>query len=161
MTADNSPLRWHANADPRLRNSGDTVNKHHMRVHAMGLSLCAFIGHSLVGSDLPEALRKHDLPEHVMGDWPAPLMTRYPWMKPVKWVLEWFIMRDMGLRWKLTRKEKAILHFVDKADCLIWARHCNAADTDEWRHAEAKLWDRAHKLGARVWLQERLDRGVE
>jgi 5'-deoxynucleotidase YfbR-like HD superfamily hydrolase len=159
MTADIN--RFHCHPNPALRNSGDTVAKHHARVHAMGLSLCAHIGHILVGSDLPEALRKHDLPEIIMGDWPAPLMTRYPWMKPVKWVLEWQIKRDMGLRWRLTRKEKAILHFLDKLDCQMWARHCKAADTDEWRRAESKLWARAKALGAQAWLQERLDRGVE
>jgi len=159
MTADIN--RFHCHPNPALRNSGDTVNKHHVRVHAMGLSLCAHIGHSLVGSDLPTAMLHHDDPEKIMGDWPAPLMTRYPWMKPVKWVLEWFIKRDMGLRWSLTRKEKAILHFLDKLDCQIWARHCKAAGSHEWAMAEARLWAMAHKLGARVWLQERLDRGVE
>ena len=158
---DNSPLRWHCNADPRLRNSGDTVNAHARRVQMLCHGLAAFLGHDLLRSDLLFAALHHDAAEAVVGDMPGPAKERFPALAAAYEKAELAVLIEMGLTWNLTRLESDMLHLADKLDAYLWARHCNAADSDEWRRAEAKLWDRAHKLGARVWLQDRLDRGME
>jgi hypothetical protein len=158
---DNSPLRWHANADSRLRNSGDTVAKHSQRVQTLCHSLAAFLGHDLVRSNLLRAALYHDAAEAVLGDMPSPAKERFPALAAAYEKAELAVLIEMGHTWNITRMESDILHLCDRLDAYLWARHCQAADSDEWRRAEAKLWGRAHKLGARVWLQERLDRGVE
>lgn len=154
---DNSPNRWHCHPDPALRNSGDTNDKHQARVLSLCQSLCRAIRHPLHDSDLPRACLHHDDPETVTGDWPGPLLDRYQLMRPVKWLLEWRIKRDMGLRWRLTRKEKLILHFCDKLDAQLWALHLGAANGPAWVAAEAKLFRMAKQLDAVDWLNECLD----
>jgi 5'-deoxynucleotidase YfbR-like HD superfamily hydrolase len=158
---DNSPLRWHCNSDPRLRLSGDTVAKHSQRVQMMCHSLAAHLGHDLTRSDLLFAALHHDAAEAVVGDMPGPAKERFHDLADEYASAERRVLIEMGLTWKLTRLESDMLHLADKLDAYLWARHCKAADTDEWRRAESKLWARAKALGAQAWLQERLDRGVE
>jgi hypothetical protein len=146
---DNSPRRWHCH--PILHSSGDTIALHSARVAAMCIDLAAFLRHPLHDSDLPDAALKHDNPEIIMGDWPGPLLDRYPFMRPVKWFLEWRIKRDMGLRWKLTRKEKHMLHLCDKLDQYEWGLRFGIVtyDVDRLRRIAAKI-------GAYGWLDARL-----
>ena len=159
MTADIN--RWHSNADIRLRNSGDTVAKHSQRVQTLCHSLAAFLGHDLVRSDLLREALYHDAAEAVLGDMPSPAKKRFPALAAAYEKAELAVLIEMGHTWNLTRLESDMLCLCDKLDALLWARHCNAAGTHEWAMAEARLWVMAHKLGARVWLQERLARGIE
>jgi 5'-deoxynucleotidase YfbR-like HD superfamily hydrolase len=161
MTPDNSPLRWHCHPNPLLRLSGDTVAKHARRVQIMCHGLAAWIGHDLTRSDLLFAALHHDAAEAVVGDMPGPAKERFPVLAAAYEYAESQVLKEMGLTWNLTRLESDMLCFCDKLDAYLWARHCQAADTDEWRRAESKLWARAKALGAQAWLQERLDRGME
>jgi hypothetical protein len=159
MTADIN--RWHSNPVAALRNSGDTVNAHARRVQTLCHGLAAHLGHPLIYSDLLRAALYHDAAEAVLGDMPSPAKERFPALAAAYEKAELAVLIEMGHTWNLTRLESDMLCLCDKLDALLWARHCQAADSDEWRQAEARLWVMAHKLGARVWLQERLDRGVE
>jgi hypothetical protein len=161
MTADISPRRWHNNADPRLRDSLDTIAAHQRRVCDMCRDLAARMGHVLTDSDLLHAALHHDEAERVIGDMPGPAKEAFPALAAAYAKAELAVLIEMGHTWNLTRLESDMLCFCDKLDAYLWASHCKAADSDEWRQAEARLRVMAHKLGALVWLQERLDRGVE
>jgi len=71
-------LRWHSNADPRLRLSGDTIDLHQRRVCDMCHSAAAWLRLSLIGSDLLRAALHHDEAERVLGDMPGPAKGAFP-----------------------------------------------------------------------------------
>ena len=119
--------RWHAHADPRLRNSGDTIDGHQARVCDLCLSLAACIGWPLHGSDLPRAALHHDEAERVVGDIPGPAKVRFPELAFAYAQAERVIMADRGIApFDLTIEESRILSICDALDAVQWAMKCAA-----------------------------------
>ena len=148
-------LRWHANADRRLRDSGDTIDGHQMRVVSLCVSLAASIGHPLHDSDLPLAAIKHDEAERVLGDMPGPAKYNYPALAAAYAEAEQQVLTEMGYNWTLTRKENDMLTLCDKLDAWLWARD-HGVTGGEWDCALAKLRIMAHKLDCTRWLDEQI-----
>jgi hypothetical protein len=148
-------LRWHAHADRRLRDSGDTIDGHQMRVVSLCVSLAASIGHPLHDSDLPLAAIKHDEAERVLGDMPGPAKDRFPALAAAYAKAELQVLTEMGYNWTLTRKENDMLTLCDKLDAWIWARD-HGVTGGEWDCALANLRIMAHKLDCTRWLDEQI-----
>lgn len=154
---DNSARRWHSNADPRLRDSLDTIAAHQRRVADLCHSLAARMGHPLTDSDLLRAALHHDEAEAVLGDMPGPAKERFPALAAAYAKAELQVLTEMGLTWNLTRKDADMLDLCDKLDAYTWAcKH--GASGDEWDVARAKLIRRAHAIGpqATAWLEDHL-----
>jgi 5'-deoxynucleotidase YfbR-like HD superfamily hydrolase len=160
MTPDTSPRRWHSNADPRLRDTLDTIAAHQARVATLCHSLAAAMGHALTDSDLIRAALHHDAAEAVLGDMPGPAKERFPALAAAYAKAELAVLIEMGLTWNLTRREQDMLDICDKLDAYTWARK-HGATGDEWDAARGKLHWRAHTLGpaAVAWLEGALDAG--
>lgn len=123
LTMTHTVNRWHCHADQRLRNSGDTILAHQWRVSLLCNQLAVAMGLPFERRmELVCAANEHDEAEKIMGDWPGPLMADFPWLRPVKWILERIILRRMGLSWSLSRTEADLLHLADKLDAELWAR---------------------------------------
>ena len=150
--------RWHSNPDPRLRNSGDTIDAHQRRVTDMCQSAAAWLRLPLIGSDLLRAALHHDEAERVLGDMPGPVKEAFPALTAAYAKAELSVLTDMGYTWTLTWQEAAILHLCDKLDAYEWAVRCDAADTDEWRDALDNRREEARALGMGEWLEMRLTR---
>ena len=150
--------RWHSNADPRLRNSGDTIDAHQKRVCDMCHSAAAWLRLELIGSDLLKAALHHDEAERVLGDMPGPAKARFPALAEALAQIEAQVLREMGLSWTLTDQEAAILDLCDKLDAYEWARKCGAAIGPEWDEALVKRKKQAHALGLSEWLEVQLAR---
>jgi 5'-deoxynucleotidase YfbR-like HD superfamily hydrolase len=146
-------LRWHANADRRLRDSGDTIDGHQMRVVSLCVSLAASIGHPLHDSDLPLAAIKHDEAERVLGDMPGPAKYRFPALAAAYAEVEKQVLTEMGYDWTLTDKEQDMLTLCDKLDAWVWARD-HGVTGGEWDCALANLRIMAHKLDCTRWLDD-------
>ena len=153
---DTSPLRWHANANPNLRDSFDTIDAHQRRVCSMCISLAAFIGHPLTGSELPWAARHHDEAERFLGDMPAPAKARFPMLAEQYAIAERQILAEMSLSWTLTAKEQQMLHLCDKLDAYTWARK-HGARGPEWDAAHVMLMVMADKFNAREWVKAEME----
>lgn len=151
---DNSPRRWHSNANIDLRDSLDTIAAHQARVSDLCHSLAARMGHDLTRSDLLHAALHHDAAEAVLGDMPGPAKDRFPALAAAYAKAELSVLVEMGLTWNLTRREQDMLDLCDKLDAYCWARR-HGATGDEWDAARGKLHWRAHTLGpaAVAWLE--------
>lgn len=115
-------LRWHANADDRLRNSGDTVKMHEIRVASLCMRLCAFLGMPLHASDLPRAALNHDEAESIVGDIPGPAKRRFPDLKEAYERAEAEVLAEMGIApFNLNPDEAAVLKICDRLDAILWA----------------------------------------
>lgn len=156
---DTSPRRWHANANPRLRNSLDTIDAHEQRVLALCHSLAAHMGHLLIGSDLLWAARYHDEAERVLGDMPAPAKARFPELAEAYAIAERTVLAEMGFSWTLTAKEQQMLHLCDKLDAYIFAVSCGVTG-QEWDEARALINVMSDKFNAREWVIAQMEAGV-
>ena len=145
-------IRFHASQDARLRNYGDNISMHQMRVHLWCGQICKSLGVS-VSPDLDKASKNHDQAERVLGDVPGPAKERFWYIRLAHAIAERVVLREMGLRWTLTRQERRILAFADKADAWLIACRVGAADKPEWVEAFAKLERMAEKLGT-DWLRD-------
>jgi hypothetical protein len=148
-------LRWHSNADARLRHSGDATGPHQSRVAALCAEIAAMIGHPLHNSDLIFAAHNHDAAEAVLGDIPGPAKQRFPALAAAYAKAELQVLTEMGLRWNLTAVEDVILKLADRADAWRWAAKHGCGDLPEWQSARGELFRLAHKLGddAVAWVQ--------
>jgi len=151
--------RWHANADPRLRNGGDTIDAHQQRVATLCHSLAAHMGHPLIGSDLLLAARNHDEAERVLGDMPAPAKARFPELADAYAIAEREVLLSMGLDWTLTAKEEQMLHLCDKLDAYTFAVS-RGVTGQEWDEARALINVMSDKFKAREWVQAQMEAGV-
>lgn len=154
--------RWHNQTNVALRDSLDLVADHQARVADLCHSLAARIGHKLTGSDLIHAALHHDAAEAVLGDMPAPVKDKFPKLAAAYVEAENQVLADMGLAWKLSEKEEAMLHICDKLDAYRWARQRGATGA-EWEDARRKFFIFAKEnLGSTAvdWLFEQL-RGLE
>jgi hypothetical protein len=145
-------LRFHASQDARLRNYGDTISLHQMRVRLWCGQICKSLGVE-VSLDLDKAALNHDQAERVLGDTPGPAKARFWYLRWAYAIAEWVVLREMGLSWTLTRQERRILALADKADAWLIAARVGAADDPEWVEAFAKLQRMADKLGT-DWLRD-------
>lgn len=137
--------RWHNNADPRLRDSRDTIEGHQIRVRDMCHSLAAHLSHDLYNSDLLHAARHHDEAEKVLGDMPGPAKEQFPALAAAYAIAERQILAEMGYSWRLSNYEAEMLDLCDKLDAWQWARDLGVTGV-EWDEAEIKLRRRAHAL---------------
>ena len=153
---DTSPRRWHANADPRLRDSLDTIDAHQQRVASLCHSLAAHMGHPLLGNDLLKAARYHDEAERVLGDMPAPAKARFPELAEAYAIAEQEVLRGMGLTWKLTDKEEQMLHLCDKLDAYTFAVS-RGVTGQEWDEARALINVMSDKFKAREWVAAQME----
>ena len=147
--------RWHANADPRLRDSLDTIDAHQQRVATLCHSLAAHMGHPLTESDLLLAARNHDEAERVLGDMPAPAKARFPELAEAYAIAEREVLRGMGLDWTITAKEEQMLHLCDKLDAYIFAVS-RGVTGQEWDEARALINVMSDKFKARDWVQAQM-----
>jgi hypothetical protein len=144
-------LRFHASQDARLREYGDTITAHQLRVWLCASQICKSLGIE-ISPDLDKASKNHDEAERVLGDMPGPAKERFPALAAAYAKAELQVLTEMGLTWSLTRQEADILQLADKADAWLIAARVGAADESEWLEAFAKLQRMADKLGARAWL---------
>lgn len=157
---DTSPLRWHASEYPELRDSGDTVEAHQIRVAVMCQDLAAYIKHPLHNSDLLKAARYHDEAERSLGDTPAPAKARFPELAAAYAKAEAKVLAEMGFTWTLTNYEAAVLDLCDKLDAYLWAAaHIDVDADQEWIDARSRLRFAAFDMGEKVhkWLEKRLE----
>lgn len=148
-------LRWHAHADPRLRNSRDDIDGHQLRVASLCVSLAARIGYQLHDNDLVDAALHHDEAERVLGDMPGPAKDRFPALAAAYAKAELQVLTEMDINWTLTLKENDMLTLCDKLDAWQWARD-HGVTGGEWDCALAKLRIMAHKLDCTKWLDEQI-----
>ena len=156
-------LRWHNNADPRLRNSGDTIEGHQIRVTQLCVNLAAMMGLAVHDGDLLDKARHHDEAEKVLGDPPGPTKMRFPELAAVHKKLEEIVLLEMGHGpWVLTDQEEAILDLCDKLDAWLWARKIGVIG-QEWDDAEARLRRAGWDLGPQAfgWLMGKLRPAVD
>lgn len=114
-------LRWHAHPDPRLRNSGDTIERHQHAVAELCHRVCAFIRHSLHDSDLIQAALWHDEAERVLGDMPRTAKRMFPDIAEAYARREREVLSDMGKLIELPSFEAHILRLCDVAERWQWA----------------------------------------
>lgn len=153
---DTSPRRWHANADPFLRDALDTIDAHQHRVAVMCHSLAAHMGHPLTESDLLLAARNHDEAERVLGDMPAPAKARFPELAEAYAIAEREVLRGMGLAWTITAKEEQMLHLCDKLDAYMFAVSCGVTG-QEWDEYRALINVMSDKFKAREWVAAQME----
>ena len=150
--------RWHCHKDARLRDSGDTIDTHQVRVCDLCMSLAAAIGWSLVGSDLPRAALHHDEAERVVGDIPGPAKVRFPDLAFAYAQAERVAMAEMGIEpFDLKPTEKRILAICDGLDAVQWAMKCGA-DGPLFDADRAAMRKQAMALGAEAmeWVERQL-----
>jgi len=147
--------RWHNNADSSLRNSCDTIDRHQARVCAMVQEVAARIGHPLYGSDLPYAAMHHDDAERELGDMPGPAKHAHPVLASAYAEAEANVLTRLGITWRITAQEGAILGLCDKLDAYLWASVHIDISADEWQGARAKVLRIANSIDARAleWVQ--------
>lgn len=153
--------RWHSHADPRLRDSKDTIEGHQIKVTGLCHALAAHLGHHAYEGDLLHAARHHDEAEKVLGDMPGPAKERFPALAEQYAVAEAQVLREMGYDWRLTEREADILCLCDRLDAWQWATGLGVTGP-EWGAARDKLRRRAHAIGpdAVVWLEMQLTRAA-
>ena len=136
--------RWHAHEDARLRNSGDTVARHHIEVER----LCRMFARHLQlepgrRAELCHAACHHDAAEAVLGDMPGPAKAMFPALAAAYEAAERDVLASMGLSWSLTPTEADMLHLADKLEAELWARRHGVSGT----HDCDKLQALADRLG--------------
>ena len=151
--------RWHANANPALRDAGDTIDAHQRRVTTLCLSLAAHMGHPLSGSDLLIAAASHDEAERVLGDMPSPAKARFVLLATAYASAERVILDEMGLTWTLTAKEQQMLHLCDRLDALMFAMS-RGVTGQEWDEAGGLLRVMSDKFKARDWVTAQIEAGI-
>jgi 5'-deoxynucleotidase YfbR-like HD superfamily hydrolase len=149
--------RWHQNESPRLRNSGDCIERHQWRVALLVQRICAAMREPMRVNLLQAALY-HDEAERVLGDMPGPVKAGFPALARAYADAEAEVLSDMdlpGYPWELTEREEAIKTLADRADAWRWAimhgEYCG-----DWRDAESECHGLAWGIGPRAgaWWAE-------
>ncbi len=141
--------RWHSNPYAELRNSGDTINAHQMRVADMLMHFWPD-----APADAIHYARTHDEHEKVMGDIPAPEKAQWgPSLSVLYAIRESEVRSQMGLPhcpigWRHR------VRFCDVLDAYRWVeRHCpRALKDDDWQAVRGDLRRWADGLGVEVEL---------
>ena len=147
--------RFHAHPDARLRNCGDTIDAHQIRVLDLAQSLAGAMGIA-TSPDLDRACLHHDDAERIVGDIPGPAKRRFPALRAAYERAELEVLTDMGLNWSLTLQEALILRVCDVLDAYhTMQKHApDLASGHGWPEDIAELRKIAEKLGpqASAWL---------
>lgn len=118
--------RWAANKSPKLRDSGDTTDKHSLRMIKLLIALAPDL---LISDRLFRAIALHDVGESQLGDVSAKAKQEHPQLAAALDQAEAENRAAMGLRMpKLNETEWRILHFLDRLDAVMW---CNIHDPDQ------------------------------
>jgi 5'-deoxynucleotidase len=137
--------RWHANACPELRNSGDTISAHQKRCGVLIRQLWPDASDGLV-----RMAECHDEAEKVIGDMPYPAKRDFPALAAVYEVAERHAMLSMGLPVPKTGVDHDKIKLVDRIDAYRWMMlHAPWLEADhEWDDALACMI----KLGNRLYI---------
>lgn len=136
--------RWHANADDRLRLSGDTITAHEIRCVLLLNQL-----HPNPSNRLREIVRHHDEAERIVGDMPYPAKVRFSALRVAYAAAEAIVMQEMGHPVPETLTERQWLKLVDRLDAQMWmTRYApELAATDEWQDSAREIAVLADALG--------------
>jgi hypothetical protein len=155
--------RWHCHPDPRLRNSGDTIDRHQQQVAHLCEAVCAIMGWP-VTDDLDKAARNHDEAERDIGDISGPAKRRWPALAAAYAKAELEVLTARGLTWNLTRREADILRLCDLLDAWEWMQRkaSDLADGPSFRCDVSEMRATAKRIGLPVqaWLEGRMSRAA-
>ena len=146
-------LRWHADADDRLRNSGDDIDRHQRAVLVLVHEIAAAIGLPLHASALPDAARWHDEGERITGDVPYAIKRADPALLAALDAAEARAMAGMdlpGYPWILTDREAAVMKLADRAEAWLWAALHTDTYAPRWRTHWAEVNALAVQIGPRA-----------
>jgi len=135
--------RWHANACPELRNSGDTISAHQKRCGALIRQLWPDASDELV-----RMAECHDEAEKMIGDMPYPAKRDFPALATVYEMAERQVMRGMGLPMPEHGIDSDKIKLVDRIDAYRWMMlHAPRLEADqEWEDALARIIGLANRL---------------
>ena len=142
--------RWHANKSPKLRDSGDTTDKHSLRMIKL---LVALFPDLYYDQSLVLAIALHDVGESQLGDVSGKAKQEHPQLAAALGQAEAENRAAMGLRMpKLSETEWRILHFLDRLDALMW---CKIHDPEQlrdpdWQECIEWLAQQADLLGVDI-----------
>jgi 5'-deoxynucleotidase YfbR-like HD superfamily hydrolase len=146
--------RWHANRSPKLRNSGDTTDKHSLRMIKLLIALFP----NFCDTRLSAIVALHDFGESQLGDVSGKAKKEHPQLAAALDQAEAENRAAMGLTMpKLNETEWRILHFLDRLDAVMW---CNIHDPEQlldpdWQECIEWLAEQADAL--RVDITEVLE----
>lgn len=136
--------RWAGNKSPRLRDSGDTTDKHSLRMIKLLIALFPDLNYD---QSLVLAIALHDVGESQVGDVSGKAKQEYPKLAAALDQVEAENRAAMGLTIpKLNETEWRILHFLDRLDAVMWSSihdpdqlFCDAdwQETINWLSAQA------------------------
>jgi len=147
--------RWHANRSPKLRDSGDTTDKHSLRMIKLLIALNPHLPVSSMrrASLLLWAIALHDVGESQLGDVSGKAKAEHPKLAAALDQAEAENRAAMGLKMpKLNETQWLVLHFLDRLDAVIW---CNIHDPDQlcdadWQETINWLSAQADALGVDI-----------
>lgn len=155
--------RWHCHPDPRLRNSGDTIDRHQQQVAHLCEDVCAIMGWTAT-EDLKRAAENHDEAERDIGDISGPAKRRWPALAAAYAKAELEVLTARGLTWNLTRRESDILRLCDLLDAWEWMQRKapDLANTPSFLCDVSDMRAIAKRLGlpAQAWLEDRMSRAA-
>lgn len=118
--------RWAANRSPKLRDSGDSTDKHSLRMIKL---LIALFPDLLIPDRLFRAIALHDVGESQLGDMSGKAKQEHPQLAAALDQAEAENRAAMGLRMpRLKETQWRILHFLDRLDACMW---CKIHDPDQ------------------------------
>ena len=142
--------RWHANKSPKLRNSGDTTDKHSLRMIKLLIALAPDL---LISDRLFRAIALHDVGESQLGDVSGKAKQEHPQLAAALDQAEAENRAAMRLKMpKLSETEWRILHFLDRLDAVMWVTIHDPgqlADQD-WQECIEWLAQQADLLGVDI-----------
>jgi len=142
--------RWAANKNPKLRGSGDTTDKHSLRMIKLLIALAPDL---LISDRLLHAIALHDVGESQIGDVSGKAKQERPQLAAWLDHAEAENRAAMGLTMpKLNETECRILHFLDRLDALMW---CKIYDPEQlrdpdWQECIEWLAQQADALGVDI-----------
>lgn len=142
--------RWHANKSPKLRDSGDTTDKHSLRMIKL---LIALAPNLLISDRLFRAIALHDVGESQLGDVSGKAKKEHPQLAAALDQAEWENRAAMGLTMpKLNETECRILIFLDRLDAVMWTKihDPDQLRDQDWQECIEWLAQQADLLGVDI-----------
>jgi hypothetical protein len=139
--------RWHHNKSRRLRDCGDTVDKHSNRM----IRLMVYLNPAGVDQGkLALAIAVHDIGETATGDVSYVTKREHPDLSAKLDQLEWQARKNMHQRAPtLNPLEERWLRFLDRLDSYLMANDADPSvlSLPEWTRDYTRLQDQAKSLG--------------